>query len=250
VFDPSSFRSSKPTGKRIRIKDATFKVIGVLQEKGANLAGRDQDDVVFLPLPSAKVRIIGRDPAKPDAVQGIAVQVKKSGSINEVLSRVRTLLRERHRLRNSEKDDFRIQNLSAVTQAQGSASRQFTILVSVLAAVSLIVGGIGVMNIMLVSVTERVQEVGVRFAIGARSSDIIVQFVTESALLCIIGGVLGLVLGVLTALTLTRFLGWPISFQVGSMLLALGCAVFIGLIFGIYPARRAARLSPLEALRE
>jgi len=243
------FRSGDSIGRLVRIGRTSYTVIGVLAEKGQDFTGRDQDDVIFIPLSSAKIFTLGRNRANPDAVHSILIKADSTASMTEAEPLVARVLRQRHKLADQKRDDFEIQNLVQVVQTRDKVYRQFTLLVSTLAGISLLVGGIGVMNVMLVAVTERTTEIGVRLVIGARPSDIRKQFLFEASLLCTIGGVLGLLLGYGVAHMLATGFGWTIEFSWLRGVMAVGFATFIGLVSGIIPAERAARLDPAGVLR-
>jgi putative ABC transport system permease protein len=243
------FREGDALGRFLRIGRTSYAVIGVLAEKGQDFTGRDQDDVIFIPLSSAKIFAIGRSQANPDAVHTILVKTDSAQTMAEAETSIARALRQRHKIVGRKGDDFRIQNLVQVVQARDRTYRQFTLLVSTLAGISLLVGGIGVMNIMLVSVAERTNEIGIRLVVGARPGDIRKQFILEAALLCVIGGLLGLAIGYACARTVPSALGWPVEFNGTMALVALACSSLIGIVFGLLPAERAARLDPAVVLR-
>lgn len=243
------FRDSDPLGRFVRIERSSYLVIGTLAEKGQDFTGRDQDDVMFIPLSSARIFTIGRSQANPDAVHSILVKTESARSMPAAESAIARVLRQRHKIVGRKADDFRIQNLIQVAQTRDRTYRQFTLLVSTLAGISLLVGGIGVMNIMLVSVTERINEIGIRLAFGARPQDIRRQFLLEAVLLCSIGGMLGLIVGYACARVVPTALGWPIEFNEEMALIAIASSGLVGTIFGLLPAERAARLDPAVVLR-
>lgn len=243
------FDKENPIGKSIRVGGLPVTVIALLKEKGQSPAGVDQDDIVFVPLSTAKLRIIGRNPVKPRAVDGIVVRVFSEQAMAETLEEVRALLRQRHGLLPNMSDDFIIQNLAEIMAIGQQATRQFTLLVAILASVSLVVGGIGVMNVLLVSVSERTREIGLRLALGARRRDLRRQFLTEAIVLSSLGGVLGIGLGIITAFAVTQVLGWNTVVRPQAILLGFGSSALIGLIFGSLPAFKAARMNPIDALR-
>ena len=243
------FRGSDPLGRFVRIERSSYLVTGTLAEKGQDFTGRDQDDVMFIPLSSARIFAIGRSQANPDAVHSILVKTESAQSMSAAETAIARVLRQRHKIVGHKADDFRIQNLIQVAQTRDRAYRQFTLLVSTLAGISLLVGGIGVMNIMLVSVAERINEIGIRLAFGARPQDIRRQFLLEAVLLCTIGGLLGLAVGYACARVVPSALGWPTEFNERMALIAIACSSLIGIIFGLLPAQRAARLDPAALLR-
>ncbi|MEK9278679.1 MULTISPECIES: ABC transporter permease [unclassified Bradyrhizobium] len=243
------FRGSDPLGRFVRIDRTSYVVIGVLAEKGQDFTGRDQDDVIFIPLSSARIFATGRSQANPDAVHTILVKTDSAQSMTTMGGAIARVLRQRHRIMGHKADDFRIQNLIQVAQTRDRAYRQFTLLVSTLAGISLLVGGIGVMNIMLVSVAERINEIGIRLAFGARPQDIRRQFLLEAVLLCTIGGLLGLIVGYASARVVPSALGWPVEFNDAMALIAIACSSLVGTVFGLLPAERAARLDPAVVLR-
>ena len=243
------FSGSDPLGRFLRIERSSYLVIGVLDEKGQDFTGRDQDDVMFIPLSSAKIFTIGRSQVNPDAVHTILVKTESAQTMQPAETAIARVLRLRHKIVGRKVDDFRVQNLIQVAQTRDRAYRQFTLLVSTLAGISLLVGGIGVMNIMLVSVAERINEIGIRLAFGARPKDIRWQFLWEAVLLCTIGGLLGLVVGYACARIVPSALGWPIELNGQMALLAIACSTIVGIVFGLLPAERAARLDPAALLR-
>jgi len=236
-------------GRSLRIKNVPFTVIGVLKPKGQNLSGGDQDDVAMIPLATAKRRTMGRSRVNPDAVHFIVAKVFQSSAVSGAANDIAQVLRQRHRLTARQPNDFQVHNMLQVTETREAAYRQFTVLVSLLATVSLVVGGIGVMNIMLVSVTERTREIGIRLAIGARRRDIRYQFLIEASTICSLGGLAGLAAGYGAAKFLTGIVGWPTLLRWDLVLLALICSTAVGLVFGYFPAARAARLDPAAAVR-
>jgi putative ABC transport system permease protein len=243
------FRGGEVLGRSVRIERTSYTVIGVLEEKGQDFTGRDQDNVIFIPLSSARIFAVGRSQASPDAVHTVLVKVTSAESMSEVESSIAQLLRQRHKIFGRKIEDFRVQNLVQIVQTRDRTYRQFTLLVSTLAGVSLLVGGIGVMNIMLVSVAERTNEIGIRLAFGARPADIRRQFLFEAALLCTLGGLLGLALGYACARVVPPALGWSIEFNQTMALLSVICSSIIGVVFGFLPAERAARLDPAVLMR-
>jgi putative ABC transport system permease protein len=244
------FGAADPVGETIRIKRVPFTVIGVLATKGQSLMGSDQDDVILMPISTARTRVIGStSAAKQRSIGTIWVKAADGIDAASVESQVRALLRQRHRLQPGADDDFSMRNLAEVMAAQEASSRVLALLLAAVASVSLLVGGIGIMNIMLVSVTERTREIGLRMAVGARTRDILGQFLVEAVTLSLIGGLIGVVLGIGAAMAITTFAGWRIALSTQAIVLAVAFAFVIGVFFGFYPARKAARLNPVEALR-
>lgn len=233
-------------GKMIRIRSVPFKVTGVLGRKGASAFGQDQDDVILTPWTTVKRFFEG---SSFNTVNQILVSSRSTELISRTKSEIRALLRQRHNIPDGADDDFNIRDMTELTDMITSTSKLMTMLLAMIASISLIVGGIGIMNIMLVSVTERTREIGVRMAIGAKGRDILMQFLVESSILASIGGILGITLGFVTAEILSSSFKWPISVSVGSVILALVFSVGVGIFFGFYPAWKASRLDPIEALR-
>ena len=238
------FPGQDPVGQVIRIKNLPFKVVGVLAAKGQGQWGQDQDDIVIAPYTTLQKKLLGIthihqmlvSSARPEQVEPTAVQITR-------------LLRQRHRVRSPEEDDFSVRTVEEMAQARLQLASTMTALLTSVASVSLLVGGIGIMNIMLVSVTERTREIGLRMAVGARTRDILSQFLTEAVVLSVLGGVVGIGLGVGVSETLTGSLGWATEISPGSIGVAFAFAVAVGVFFGFYPARRASSLDPIEALR-
>ena len=244
------FGATDPIDQVIRIKRVPFTVIGVLETKGQSLMGTDQDDVIIVPLATARGRVLGStSQAKQRAVGTIWVKAAEGYDTKQVEEQVRALLRQRHRIQAGAEDDFSLRNLQEVMAAQEASSRVLALLLAAVASVSLLVGGIGIMNIMLVSVTERTREIGLRMAVGARTRDILGQFLVEAVTLSLIGGLIGVALGVGASLAIGNFLGWRVLLSPQAIVLAVAFAFVIGVFFGFYPARKAARLNPVEALR-
>lgn len=238
-----------PVGQRIRVGPIPFQVIGVLAPKGQS-GFQDQDDIVVIPLDAARSRVIGRGPsARGNSVNQVYVKAVDEDALFQLEQDVAELLRQRHRIQPGEEDDFNVQNLTSVQEAAQSSTQTFTILLAAVAGVSLVVGGVGIMNIMLVSVTERTREIGLRMAIGARRSDVLTQFALESVALSLLGGLIGLALGVGGALLMSMLGDWPSVIPAWAAPLAIGFSSFVGVVFGAYPAWRAAQLDPIEALR-
>jgi len=243
------FGDADPIGQTVRVRKVPMQVIGTLERKGQSLMGQDQDDVILMPISTARNRVLGGNIAKQRAVQSISIKVREDADMTEAEGEIRRLLRQRHRLQSGQEDDFTLRNLSEVLGAREESSRIMTLLLAAVASVSLLVGGIGIMNIMLVSVTERTREIGLRMAVGARGSDILSQFLVEAVTLALIGGLCGIVLGVGGSYAIGEFAGWRIKINVEAVTLAVGFSAAIGVFFGFYPARKASRLLPIEALR-
>jgi putative ABC transport system permease protein len=244
------FGSVNPIGQQIRVRRVPFTVVGVLEGKGQSMMGTDQDDLVLMPISTARKRVLGASNlAKQRSVSTIWVKVRDGTSMKAGEEQVRALLRQRHRLQPGQDDDFSLRNLEEVAATQEASSRVLALLLAAVASVSLVVGGIGIMNIMLVSVTERTREIGLRMAVGARTRDILGQFLVEAVTLSLIGGLVGVALGVAAAFGVAQLAGWRILLAPESVLLAVAFAFAIGVFFGFYPARKAARLNPVEALR-
>ena len=245
----SLFGDADPIGQVIRIRKVPFTVIGTLQRKGQSLMGQDQDDVILMPISTARNRVLGGSTARLRTVGAIFVKVREGADMADTEAEIRNLLRQRHRLQPGAEDDFTLRNLSEVLGAQEASSRIMTLLLAAVASVSLLVGGIGIMNIMLVSVTERTREIGLRMAVGARGRDILMQFLVEAITLALIGGLLGTMLGVGGSYAIGHFAEWRTELNLQSIVLAVSFAAAIGIFFGFYPARKASRLLPIEALR-
>jgi putative ABC transport system permease protein len=243
------FGDADPQEQIIRIKKVPFTVVGVLARKGQNSWGQDQDDVIMIPISTAKKKVLGRSQSNPRAVGSISVKARPDADMIEAEDQIRALLRQRHRLQPFQDDNFWLRNLSEVLQTQEESSKVMSYLLAAIASVSLLVGGIGITNIMLVSVTERTREIGLRMAVGARRRHILLQFLIEAITLSLIGGVIGIALGLGGAQALTYFAEWHTLVAPESILIAFGFAAAIGIFFGFYPARKASRLDPIEALR-
>jgi putative ABC transport system permease protein len=243
------FGDSDPLGQIIRIKKVPFTVVGMLSRKGQNSWGQDQDDVVLIPMSTAKKKVLGRSQANPRAVGSISVKVRVGEDMSEAESQIKALLRQRHKLQPYQDDDFWVRNLSEVLQTQEESSRVMTYLLAAIASISLIVGGIGIMNIMLVSVTERTREIGLRMAIGARGRDILAQFLVEAVTLSLIGGLIGIAIGLGGSRAISYYFEWPTLVRPEAIAVAFLFAATIGIFFGFYPARKASGLDPIEALR-
>jgi putative ABC transport system permease protein len=243
------FGEQNPLEQQFRIRNVPFKVIGVMASKGQSALGQDQDDVIFVPLDTGRRRIVGRNYARDRSVQTIMVKFASEDAIAPGIEQVGALLRQRHRLTEGQDDDFIVRNLTEIANTATAAATTLSWLLAAVAAVSLLVGGIGIMNIMLVSVTERTREIGLRLAVGARKRDVLAQFLIEATTLATIGGAVGVALGVSAALTIASIAGWPSVVRAETILIAVGVSGMIGVFFGFYPAHQAARLDPIEALR-
>ncbi|MBC7770244.1 MAG: ABC transporter permease, partial [Phycisphaerales bacterium] len=240
------FPNVDPIGQSVRMAGGSYEVIGVLEPKGQT-GFNDQDDIVLAPLTTVKRRISGRR-GRADTVSQISVKAVSEDALTRVQEDVETLLRQRHRTQEGE-DDFTVQNLSSISETAAQTTQVFTYLLGGISAVSLLVGGIGIMNIMLVSVTERTREIGLRKALGARQSDILHQFGIEAVTLSVAGGIIGLIIGVAGAWLMTSLFNLPLVISAWHAGVAIGFSGLVGLVFGAYPAWRAAQLDPIEALR-
>ncbi len=237
------FPNSDPVGQMILIRNVPFKVKGVLASKGSN-GFQDQDDIILIPYSSAQIRLFNRP-----YVNTIFVQVADSSQVNNVQQAITDLLETRHHIASGQPDDFRIRNNNQIIDTAQQTSDTLTYLLAGVAAVSLIVGGIGIMNIMLVSVTERTREIGIRMAIGARAGNILSQFLIEAILLSVAGGIIGILVGISGSFGLSKLAGWSTVISPQSIILSFGFAALVGIFFGYYPARKASQLDPIQALR-
>jgi len=243
------FGSADPVGQVIRIKNVPFDVIGVLAPKGQSPSGQDQDDTVILPISTAKKKVLGTSQANARSVGAILVQARGPALIDQAQSEVGSLLRQRHRIQPGQDDDFTVRNLTEIFAARQTSAHIMSILLGAIASVSLVVGGIGIMNIMMVSVTERTKEIGLRRAIGGRMKDILLQFLVEAVTLSSLGGIGGIVVGLALSIAISRFAQWPTLISPAAIALAFVFSGLVGVFFGYYPARRAAQLDPIESLR-
>jgi putative ABC transport system permease protein len=243
------FGSRNPVGETVRVGQVPLTVVGLLAPKGPNAKGQDQDDMILLPITTVMKRVTGTQWTKEGAVHAITVKVREGADLEAAARQVRRLLRQRHQLQTFQDDDFRVRNPTEMLQAEEESTRILTILLGAIASVSLLVGGIGIMNIMLVSVTERTREIGVRMAVGARRSDIRTQFLVEALTLALIGGLVGVGLGMFGSHAISYLARWRTVVRVEAILLAFGFAGGVGIFFGFYPARKASILNPIEALR-
>ncbi len=243
------FGAVDPIGQVVRVNRVPLTVVGVMERKGQTTQGQDQDDTVLIPMSTAKKRVLGTTQANARAVGVIMIKARDAGAMAEVQQEVTTLLRQRHHLQPGQDDDFTLRNLSELLESQEAASRVLSLLLAAVASVSLVVGGIGIMNIMLVSVTERTREIGLRRAVGARRRDILAQFLTEAISISLAGGMIGVALGAATSWAIARFAGWPAPVHARAVVPAFLFAAAVGIFFGFYPARKASRLNPIDALR-
>ncbi len=241
------FGNEDPVGRTIRIKDSPYLVLGVLAAKGQSLDGRDQDDTVLIPVTTAQRKLFGSQ--FQGSVRFMMVQATSAGVMPAVQKEMTDLLRQRHRIRQGEDDDFSVRNLTALMNTAATTAQVFSLMLGAIASISLVVGGIGIMNIMLVSVTERTREIGIRMAIGARAADVLLQFLLEAIMISLIGCVIGVVLGVGGAFLIYAVSGFNVVVTPVSIVMSFGVAAGIGIFFGWYPARKASRLKPIDALR-
>ena len=243
------FGDADPLDQVIRVKKVPVTVIGVLEKKGQNSMGQDQDDVVVVPISTYRNRIQGGSAGKLKRIGSISVKVREGQSMKVAEENIKELLRQRFKVQPGAEDPFSIRNLTEILQAQEASSQIMTLLLAAVAGISLIIGGIGIMNIMLVSVTERTREIGLRMAVGARGKDILAQFLIEAVTLSLIGGAIGVLIGAIATWAVGQFAGWQVSMTASSIVLAAGFSAFVGIFFGFYPARRASKLLPIQALR-
>ncbi len=238
------FGDENPIGQIIRIKHVPFVVVGVLASKGLSVTGSDQDDVIIVPYTSAMKRVTGTT-----AMRSINVQAESPELVGQIQEEITELLRQRHRIQEERDDDFVVRNQQEIVEAATATSRTMTVLLGAIASVSLVVGGIGIMNIMLVSVSERTREIGIRMAVGAFPADILRQFLTEAIMLSSIGGLVGVAVGIIVSKMLSAIAEWPTLTSPESIAIAFFVSAAIGVFFGFYPARKASELDPIDALR-
>ena len=243
------FGDLDPVSQSIRIKGAPFTVVGLLDPKGQSPSGQDQDDVILIPISTAKQKVLGSNAANVNSVGALLVQASGPQQMDEAQREMEALLRQRHHIQPGQDDDFTVRNLSELFAAQESSSRVMSILLGAIASVSLIVGGIGIMNIMLVSVTERTREIGLRLAVGAKTHDILSQFLVEAVTLSVLGGVVGILIGMGASALISYFAKWSTLVSPTAIALAFLFSGLVGVFFGYYPARKAALLDPIDALR-
>ncbi len=241
------FGGQDPVGQSVRIKNIPFKVLGVLEVKGQSSMGQDQDDTVYVPVTTAQKRLFGT--AFPGMVRVIMVKARSFEELTVAQNQIDALLRQRHHITSRQSEDFTVRNLTQFMQAAEQSSKVMTLLLAAIASVSLLVGGIGIMNIMLVSVTERTHEIGIRMAVGAKTRAIRTQFIMEALTLSLIGGVTGILVGFLVSKIISSAAGWPTVISPLAIILAFGFSGFVGIFFGYYPAYKASLLDPIQALR-
>ena len=238
------FPESDPIGAIIRVKNVPFKVIGVLEKKGGSTMGSDQDDQIVIPYTTAMKRILGNN-----RIGLLQVSAKSPEAIQDAMAEIAALLRQRHRIGPGQDDDFMMRSQEEIAASASETTKTLSMLLASIAVVSLVVGGIGIMNIMLVSVTERTREIGIRMAIGAKSRHVLAQFLLEAVTLSVVGGGIGVALGIGVSRLIAKYAGWPVSVDPSSIAIAFGFSALIGIFFGFYPARKASALDPIEALR-
>jgi putative ABC transport system permease protein len=244
------FGDMDPIGRIIRIRKLPFTVVGVLAEKGQSLVGQDQDDTVYVPITTAQRKIFGRGGrGTSESVRSIIVKTRTTEDLDPAMIQITDLLKQRHRIGPTQEPDFTVRNLTQMMNAAEQSTRIMTLLLGAIASVSMLVGGIGIMNIMLVSVTERTREIGIRMAVGAKSWDIRLQFIIEALTLSLIGGLAGIIIGFAAAKAISGIVGWPTIVSPVSVFFAFGFSGLIGMFFGFYPAYKASLLHPIDALR-
>jgi ABC-type antimicrobial peptide transport system permease subunit len=243
------FGEADPLDQVIRVKKVPVTIIGLLGKKGQNSLGQDQDDIVIVPISTYRNRIQGGNAGKLKRIGSISVKVKEGQSMKIAEENIKDLLRQRMKVQPGGDEPFTIRNLTEILQAQEESSKVMTMLLAAVAGISLVIGGIGIMNITLVSVTERTREIGLRMAVGARGKDILTQFLIEAVTLSLIGGAIGVLIGAIATWAVGQFAGWQVSMTLASIFLATGFSAFVGIFFGFYPARKASKLLPIQALR-
>ncbi len=241
------FGGIDPIGQIVRIKKIPFMVVGALSTKGQTTWGQDQDDLIFVPLTTGQKQLFGQ--TFPGMIRGIAVQASEPEQVKQIETEITELLRQRHRIQPGQENDFSVRNLAEMMSSREESANVMSLLLGAIASISLIVGGIGIMNIMLVSVTERTREIGIRIAVGAKGRDILLQFLIESLVLSLMGGILGIAIGMIGTVILASLTQWPTLFSPKAILLAFLFSGSVGVFFGFYPARKASLLNPIEALR-
>jgi putative ABC transport system permease protein len=243
------FGEADPVGATVRIRDVPFTIIGLLDRKGQSVWGDDQDDVALVPLTTARRQFIGISRVSPRLVHNISVKFADGASAQQTMAAIHDLLRQRHRLQEGRDDTFEVSNLAEAAEVEQTATRVLSMLLAAVASVSLVVGGIGIMNIMLVTVTERTREIGLRLAVGARERDILAQFLIEAVTLAMLGAGIGVLVGIGGSLIIAAIAAWPVVIDPSAVLIAVAFATTVGVFFGFYPARKAARMNPILALR-
>ena len=243
------FGEDNPVGQVVRIRGIPFEIIGLMESKGQSSQGQDQDDIIFVPLTTGRNRLFGEPRGRIARVGTIMIKAIDGSDTQEVENRITDLLRQRHRIQPGMENDFQVRNLTEILKTQEAASKVMSMLLAAVASVSLLVGGIGILNIMLVSVTERTREIGLRLAVGARARDIMMQFLVEAMTLATLGGAIGVLLGVLISWLVAYLAHWNISLSIVSIVFAVGFSASIGIFFGYYPAKKAAKMQPIVALR-
>lgn len=238
------FERRDPVGKIIRIGKVPFEVIGVLFSKGLDVNGMDQDDQIFIPVKTALRRVFNLT-----YINAIYVKVKNSSLMDQAEQEISSILRKQHHIKEGKADDFTIQNQTTVLEMQKESSKAFTLLIGSIAAISLLVGGIGILAVMLISIRERIKEIGIRRAVGARRKDILIQFLSEALILSISGGVIGVIIGITVSVLVAFFAGWPFIISISTVAISFLSTFVIGIFFGVYPALKAARLDPIKALQ-
>lgn len=238
------FPDENPIGKMLRFKNIPFKIIGVLKEKGENTFGQDQDDIIIAPYTAVQKRILAQT-----FLQSIVASSLSEENSEQAVNEIKSIMEVQHKIKPDEDNDFNVSSQQELISTFSSTSEMLTVLLVAIASISLIVGGIGIMNIMYVSVKERTREIGLRMAIGAKSKDILMQFLIESVLISITGGVLGVIIGLLTTFGIKQFAGWPVSITMSSIVISFAVCTITGVFFGWYPARKAAQADPITALR-